>query len=78
MLEQRPHSNTDIVICEDESNSSFCAVLTCNQDSMTKLLRAEVSHCPVEATRTLVDRLQKDTAKLFSTFLLLYGNWLDH
>ncbi|KAF1946730.1 hypothetical protein EJ02DRAFT_393867 [Clathrospora elynae] len=58
----------DIVICEDESDKKFCAILTCNQEAMTKLLRTQVSHCPVEAVRTLVDRLQKDTARLFKKY----------
>ncbi|XP_014555001.1 hypothetical protein COCVIDRAFT_103549 [Bipolaris victoriae FI3] len=59
----------DIVIGEDEETKSFGAVLTCNQDSQTKLLRTSTSTCPVKAVRKLVSDLQKDTAKLF----LKYG-----
>jgi hypothetical protein len=58
----------DIVICEDEDTKNFAAILTCNQEGQTKLLRTELSMCPVLAVRTLVDGLQKDTAKLFRTF----------
>ncbi|KAI4633486.1 hypothetical protein J4E80_000852 [Alternaria sp. BMP 0032] len=55
----------DIVICEDDDTKKFAAILTCNQEGQTKLLRTELSLCPVVAVRTLVDGLQKDTAKLF-------------
>ncbi|EUC43683.1 hypothetical protein COCMIDRAFT_38415 [Bipolaris oryzae ATCC 44560] len=55
----------DIVVGEDESTKSFGAVLTCNQDGQTKLLRTSTSTCPVNAVRNLVSDLQKDTAKLF-------------
>ncbi|KNG47692.1 dna ligase 1 [Stemphylium lycopersici] len=55
----------DIVICEDEDTKEFGAILTCNQNNHTKLLRTETSDSPVKAVRILVDRLQKDTAKLF-------------
>ncbi|KAI4955560.1 hypothetical protein J4E91_001421 [Alternaria rosae] len=55
----------NIVICEDEDTKKFAAILTCNHEGQTKLLRTELSMCPVVAVRTLVDGLQKDTAKLF-------------
>ncbi|KAI4959501.1 hypothetical protein J4E86_003223 [Alternaria arbusti] len=55
----------DIVICEDDDTKKFAAILTCNQEGQTKLLRTELSLCQVVAVRTLVDGLQKDTAKLF-------------
>ncbi|KAI4691766.1 hypothetical protein J4E81_007293 [Alternaria sp. BMP 2799] len=54
-----------IVVCEDDDTKKFAAILTCNQEGQTKLLRTELSLCPVVAVRTLVDGLQKDTAKLF-------------
>ena len=59
---------TDIVICEDEDTKEFGAILTSNQNNHTKLLRTETSDSPVKAVRILVDRLQKDTAKLFREF----------
>lgn len=62
--------STDIVICEDEDTKEFGAILTCNQNNHTKLLRTETSDSPVKAVRILVDRLQKDTAKLFREFRL--------
>lgn len=67
------------MIGEDEETKSFGAVLTCNQDSQTKLLRTSTSTCPVKAVRKLVSDLQKDTAKLFrktslSHFLTLQMN----
>ncbi|KAJ6201359.1 hypothetical protein J3E72DRAFT_428097 [Bipolaris maydis] len=43
----------DIVIGEDEKTKSFGAVLTCNQDNQTKLLRTSTSNCPVNAVRNL-------------------------
>ncbi|CAN9093252.1 unnamed protein product [Alternaria alternata] len=65
MLNTGIDTRLDIVICEDEGTKRFAAILTCNQDGQTKLLRTELSGCPVVAVRTLVDGLQKDTAKLF-------------
>lgn len=45
---------------------TFCAILTCNQEGVTKILRKEVNNCPVRAVRGMVHRLQTDTAILFS------------
>jgi hypothetical protein len=39
---------------------------------MIKFLRTEVDDDPVGAVRALVDRLQKDTAVLFSKFSIPY------
>ena len=52
----------DVILCEDEENGVSGALLTCNQNGHTKILRNEVNHCPVQATRDLVQRLQRDTA----------------
>ncbi|KAI4697768.1 uncharacterized protein J4E84_000901 [Alternaria hordeiaustralica] len=65
LLNKEPNTTLDIVICEDDDTKKFAAILTCNQEGQTKLLRTELSLCPVVAVRTLVDGLQKDTAKLF-------------
>jgi hypothetical protein len=62
----------DIAICEDVEQKKFGAVLTCSQDGMIKFLRTEVDDDPVGAVRALVDRLQKDTAVLFSKFSIPY------
>jgi hypothetical protein len=56
----------DIVICGDEDDQTFCAILTCNQNGASKLLRKSISECAVKAVRNMVDRLQKDTALLLS------------
>ncbi|EOA89829.1 uncharacterized protein SETTUDRAFT_26155 [Exserohilum turcica Et28A] len=58
----------DIVICEDEANKRFCALLTCNMDGQTKILRVETDACAVTAVQMLVGRLQRDTAKLFAKY----------
>lgn len=78
MLNTGIDTRLDIVICEDEGTKRFAAILTCNQDGQTKLLRTELSGCPVVAVRTLVDGLQKDTAKLFRTFCVILdtSGWL--
>lgn len=59
----------DIVICEDEANKRFCALLTCNMDGQTKILRVETDACAVTAVQMLVGRLQRDTAKLFGKMI---------
>ncbi|KAL6149949.1 hypothetical protein ACJQWK_02467 [Exserohilum turcicum] len=58
----------NIVICEDEANKRFCALLTCNMDGQTKILRVETDACAVTAVQMLVGRLQRDTAKLFAKY----------
>jgi hypothetical protein len=59
-------TNTDIAVCEDEDKKQFGAILTCSQEGSIKLLRTEISNDPVNAVRAMVDRLQKDTAIIFS------------
>ncbi|KAF1828843.1 hypothetical protein BDW02DRAFT_511342, partial [Decorospora gaudefroyi] len=58
----------DVAICENETDGSFAAMLTCNQSSTTKVLRIQVGDCPLKATRLLSDRIIKDTGKLFTKF----------
>lgn len=60
-------AHADIVICENESDGKFGALLTCQENGSTKILRNEVAECPVVATRKLVHRLQLDTALLFTS-----------
>ncbi|KAI8939565.1 hypothetical protein NX059_003329 [Plenodomus lindquistii] len=56
----------DIIICESEHDGKFGALLTCIESSTTKILRNEVAECPVVAVRQMVQRLQRDTALLFT------------
>ncbi|OAL46071.1 hypothetical protein IQ07DRAFT_518370, partial [Pyrenochaeta sp. DS3sAY3a] len=58
----------DISIAEDQDSMTFCAILTCNQEGVTKFLRKEVSNCPIRAVRGMVHRLQTDTAILFTKY----------
>ncbi|KAF2849335.1 hypothetical protein T440DRAFT_452727 [Plenodomus tracheiphilus IPT5] len=55
----------DIIICENEDDGKFGALLTCTESSAIKILRNEVADCPVVAVRQMVQRLQRDTALLF-------------
>ncbi len=67
----------DIVIGEDEQAGNFSALLTVNQNTHTKILRREVSSCPIQALRRMVQRIQKDTAVLLSSSLRILVLILD-
>jgi hypothetical protein len=71
----RPRSNTapDIAICENDATKQFGAILTYSQDGSIKLLRTAESNDSIDAVRALVDRLQKDTATLFSEFSIPFA-----
>lgn len=57
----------DLVVGVDEHQSTFCVALVCNRETTSKILRTSVSDCPVKATHTMVNQLQKDTMPLLST-----------
>lgn len=59
----------DIILAESAPNATFCAILTVAQDKTTKILRRAMASCPLKAVREIVQRLQVDTAMLFSAFL---------
>lgn len=57
---------TDVVIAYSEPEARFAAVLVCSFNEATKILRKEVSTCPVAAARAIVHGLHTDSGLLLS------------
>jgi len=45
----------------------YATVLVCSMEGSTKILRKELGHSPLSATRAIITGLVKDTGVLFGT-----------
>ncbi|KAF1362548.1 hypothetical protein EJ07DRAFT_174980 [Lizonia empirigonia] len=58
----------DVVIAYSGPEAKFAAVLVCSFNEATKILRKEVSTCPVAAARAIVHGLHTDSGLLLSKY----------
>lgn len=66
----RTNKPIDVVVAYSEPEAKFAAILVCNFNEATKILRKEVATCPVAAVRAIVYGLHVDTGLLLSMFNL--------